>query len=80
MDKTGKWPDIISIRRTKMGSEKLTNEQVGAISRAHYNLKAALQPLSGSPFGKHKDIEFAIKELESVFTWLNIYQAVHKED
>ena len=63
-----------------MSSDKLTNEQAGAVSRAHYNLKAALQPLSHCGSDPHKDIEFAIKELESVFTWLNIYQAAHNED
>jgi len=69
-----------------MSSDKLTNEQVGAISRAHYCLKqvhqasdalARFNELTGM---SDNDITYAIKELEKVFTWLNIYQAAHKED
>ena len=48
----------------------LTNDQVGAISRAHYNLKAALTRLTPK---SNNDIEYSIKELEQVFGWLNIY-------
>ena len=58
-----------------MGSDKLTNEQVGAISRAHYNLKAMLRDTLICT----DDVTYAIKELEKVFTWLNVYQAAHKE-
>ena len=56
----------------------LTNEQAEAISRAHFNLKATrhyiVEPQT------FDDVTYAIKELEKVFTWLNIYQAAHKED
>jgi|TARA_Y100000310_G_scaffold341102_1_gene439153 hypothetical protein len=62
-----------------MGSDKLTNEQVGAISKAHYNLKAALR-FEVVQKKEYDDVSYAIKELEEVFEWLNVYQAAHKED
>ena len=63
-----------------MGSDKLTNEQVGAISRAHYCLKAINIGTIADVRIVQDDVTYAIKELERVFTWLNIYQAAHKED
>jgi len=56
--------------RIAMNNDNLTNEQVGAISRAHYNLKVALTRLTPK---SNNDIEYSIKELEQVFGWLNIY-------
>ena len=62
-----------------MSSDKLTNKQVGAISRAHYCLRQFYYNNTKKVTGmSDNDIAYSIKELEKVFTWLNVYQAAHK--
>ena len=57
--------------RIAMNNDNLTNDQAGAISRAHFNLKAVINSNL-----IQEDVTYAIKELEKAFRWLNIYHNV----
>ena len=54
---------------------RLTNEQVGAITRAHFNLKAMLRVMEDSvndedyPYNiwRYDNAKYAIEQLEEVF-------------
>ena len=77
--------------RIAMNNDNLTNEQAGAISRAHSNLKAAFNVLNMPKYmyltapknqveEVHKDVEYAIEDLEEAFTWLNVYHTPKRKD
>jgi len=62
---------------------RLTNEQVGAITRAHFNLKAMLRVNDENypdNIWRYDNAEYAIEQLEEVFEWLDFHRTAHKED
>ena len=66
---------------------RLTNEQVGAITRAHFNLKAMLRVMEDSvndedyPYNiwRYDNAKYAIEQLEEVFEWLDFHRTAQEE-
>lgn len=74
---------------------RLTNERVGAISRAYFELKAAHRYISTGRFIiepqaiddvtcalelLEEDVSYAVEQLEEVFHWLDFDRTVRRED
>ena len=67
---------------------RLTNEQVGVISRAHFSLKAANRYITIETIDDAEtpieliedDVSYAVKQLEKVFPWLDFDRVACRED
>ena len=66
---------------------RLTNVQVGAIRRAHFNLKASYRYITIETIDDvatpveliEDDVAYAVEQLEKVFPWLDFYRAMCRE-